>query len=207
MEGYITVKEYASDEFTERKSRFIGHIKPVATEEEAAAFVGEIRQKYWDAAHNVYAYVLRNGQARRYSDDGEPQGTAGVPVLDVLLKENIADAAVVVTRYFGGILLGGGGLIRAYSHGAKLAVDAAALLRMVPCTVLEMSFDYGTYGKISNLLSSFTVKVLSQDFGVLVTLRMLIRDDDKEHFLKELTELTAARVVPAEKELLFAHME
>ena len=126
MKDYITLNQRAQDEFVERKSRFIGTATPVSTQEEAIAFIDEMRSKYWDATHNVYAYILRDG-TKRYSDDGEPQGTAGVPVLDVLQKEGLTDLCVVVTRYFGGILLGAGGLVRAYSHGAKIAVDAAGI--------------------------------------------------------------------------------
>ena len=105
---YRTVGKAANDEFVEKKSRFIGYIKPVTTQDEAVAFINEIKSKHWDATHNVYAYVLRDGQIRRYSDDGEPQGTAGIPVLDVLLKEELTDCVVVATRYFGGTLLGTG---------------------------------------------------------------------------------------------------
>ncbi|HBN81058.1 MAG TPA: YigZ family protein, partial [Ruminococcaceae bacterium] len=122
MGGYLTVRREASAEFTERRSRFIGCAKPVGTEKDALSFLNTIRSKHWDASHNVYAYALRSGQLRRYSDDGEPQGTAGIPVLDVLVKSGLVDTAVVVTRYFGGVLLGAGGLVRAYSHAASLAV-------------------------------------------------------------------------------------
>ena len=142
---YRTILNEASDEFIERKSRFIGYIKPVTTQEDAVSFINEIKSKHWDATHNVYAYILRDGQIRRYSDDGEPQGTAGIPVLDVLQKEGLTDCVVVVTRYFGGILLGGGGLVRAYSHAAKLAVDAAGVIKMSMCVRAECECDYGYY--------------------------------------------------------------
>ena len=112
---YKTIRNAAEDEFVEKRSRFIGHALPVTTEEEALAFIAEMKSKYWDASHNVYAYILREGGIQRFSDDGEPQGTAGIPTLDVLRKEGLTDLVVVVTRYFGGILLGGGGLVRAYS--------------------------------------------------------------------------------------------
>ena len=117
MTEYITVKNSGEDEFVEKRSRFIGYCKPVKTQDEAVSFINEIRSKHWDATHNVYAYVLSDGQIMRYSDDGEPQGTAGVPVLDVIKKMGIVDVVVVVTRYFGGIMLGAGGLVRAYSKG------------------------------------------------------------------------------------------
>ena len=111
--GYKTIRGFGTDEFVERKSRFIGSIQPVSTEEEAVAFIQSVKERHREANHNVYAYVLREGQIRRYSDDGEPQGTGGVPVLEVLLKEGLVDCCVVVTRYFGGVLLGAGGLVRA----------------------------------------------------------------------------------------------
>lgn len=122
--SYRTITKEADAEFTERRSRFIGHAMPVSSEEDALAFVAMIKEQHGDATHNVWAYNLKNGR-QRYSDDGEPQGTAGPPVLEVLQKERLVDAAVVVTRYFGGVLLGAGGLVRAYSHGAKLALEAA----------------------------------------------------------------------------------
>lgn len=152
MDEYRTIRKASSDEFTEKKSRFIGHICPVTTQEEAQAFIQSLKSKYWDATHNVWAYVLRDGQTRRYSDDGEPQGTAGIPVLDVLLKENVVDCAVVVTRYFGGIMLGAGGLVRAYSHGSKIAVDAGGIVTMSLCDLLTVSTDYNFYGRLSSLI-------------------------------------------------------
>ena len=122
---YITVKEQGEDFFIEKKSKFIGHCKPVKTESEALEFISEIKSKHADANHNVYAYILRENGTQRFSDDSEPQGTAGIPVIDALKKANIVDVVVVATRYFGGTLLGGGGLIRAYSHTASIAVEAA----------------------------------------------------------------------------------
>ena len=121
---YRTIRAAASAEFVEKRSRFIGYISPVTTQEDAAAFIDSIRSKHWDATHNVPAYIIREGNICRFSDDGEPQGTAGMPALNVLQKEGLTDCVLVVTRYFGGILLGGGGLVRAYSHAAKIAVDA-----------------------------------------------------------------------------------
>ncbi len=152
MNEYLTIVKAASDEFVERRSRFIGYCRPVTCEEEAVAFISEIKSKHWDAAHNVYAYVLREGQQRRYSDDGEPSGTAGVPVLEVLLKSGVTDLAVVVTRYFGGVLLGAGGLVRAYSHGAKIALDAGGIIRMLKCKEMVLRCDYNQYGRIASLI-------------------------------------------------------
>ena len=130
---YVTVEREAADEFIEKKSRFIGSCRPVQTEEEALDFIAKLKSQYWDASHNVYAYILREGNIARFSDDGEPQGTAGIPVIDTLKKAGVVDAVVVATRYFGGILLGGGGLIRAYSHTASIALAAAHKITMREC--------------------------------------------------------------------------
>ena len=151
--GYQTAAREAEDAFVERRSRFIGAICPVQTEEDALAFVAKRKKAHWDATHHVYAYVLRQEGIRRYSDDGEPQGTAGMPVLDVLLKEALSDCVVVVTRYFGGILLGGGGLVRAYSHGASLAVAAGGLQVMRLCDIVRLSCSYGQYGWVAPLIA------------------------------------------------------
>ena len=167
--NYLTIAKEASDEFVERKSRFMGFIKPVTTEEEALAFIREKQKKYWDATHNVYAYVLDGGNLCRFSDDGEPQGTAGIPVLDVLRKEGLVDCVVVVTRYFGGILLGAGGLVRAYSHGAKIAVDAGGVVEMRKCLLGEIVCDYAQYGMIPAILADYGAILTDTQFGEAVT--------------------------------------
>ena len=171
---YRTIGCEASDEFIERKSRFIGYIKPVTTQDEAVTFINEIKSKHWDATHNVYAYVLREGQVRRYSDDGEPQGTAGIPVLDVLLKENLTDCVVVATRYFGGTLLGAGGLVRAYSHTAKIAVDAGGIITMKLCKILKVTCDYNFYGRLNSLVPEMGGVIDDAEFAdnVAVTFQM-----------------------------------
>lgn len=202
MLEYTTIHDRAEDEFTERKSRFIGFIAPVETEQQALDFINEIKQKHRDATHNTYAYLLKNG-IKRYSDDGEPQGTAGVPMLDCLEKEGLTDVAVVVTRYFGGILLGAGGLVRAYSHGAKIAVDAAQRKLMTTCVLLNMDLDYSFYGKINYILPNYICRVESSDFGVTVNLKVLFKADQCERFIKEVTELSAALVVPQKIEERF----
>ena len=149
---YKTILEPAEDEFVEKKSRFIAYTSPVHTVEEANAFIAGIRQRHRDATHNVPAFVLRSG-VQRSSDDGEPGGTAGMPVLDVLLKSGVQDVCVVVTRYFGGILLGAGGLVRAYSHGASLAVAAGGLQVMRLCDIVRLSCSYGQYGWVAQLIA------------------------------------------------------
>ncbi len=199
MKEYVTIAARAEDDFFERKSQFIGYIAPVSTEEEALTFLGEIRTKHRDARHNCFAYVLNNG-VKRASDDGEPQGTAGVPILDVIEREGITDVIVVVTRYFGGILLGAGGLVRAYAHAAKLAVDAAQRKVMSPAVLVEVKMDYNQYGKINNVLSKYTAIVQDTEFTDMVTMYILFIERDLEPFRAELTELTAATVAAEEME-------
>lgn len=165
---YLTIARAAVDEFVEKRSRFIGAIQPVTTEEEALAFIRARQKQYWDATHNVYAYVLNGGNLCRFSDDGEPQGTAGIPVLDVLRKEGLTDCAVVVTRYFGGILLGGGGLVRAYSHGAKIAVDAGGVVEMRLCLQGAVTCDYSQYGWVPAFLTDAGATVTDTQFGEAV---------------------------------------
>jgi uncharacterized YigZ family protein len=174
LNEYRTIACAASDAFVERRSRFIGYAKPVKTQQEAVDFIEEIKAKHWDATHNVYAYCLREGQIRRYSDDGEPQGTAGIPALDVLLKEGLTDCAVVCTRYFGGVLLGAGGLVRAYSHTAKIAVEAAGIITMSLCAEGELSCDYTLFGKLQPLLCRAGAVIADTAFADVVTLRFRI---------------------------------
>jgi uncharacterized YigZ family protein len=196
MKPYTTIAKEASDEFTERRSRFIGSIRPVKAPEEAAAFVAELKAKYWDATHNCSAYSL-NGGLQRYSDDGEPHGTAGVPILEVLKKENVTDAVIVVTRYFGGVLLGAGGLVRAYSHAAKLALDAGGRLEMRPCTVFSLDIPYQMYDRIAKLVKDRGVAVLDSDFGIMVRLRLRIYSEGLAGFTAALTEHSGGAITPA----------
>lgn len=174
MNDYKTVEKESRDEFIIKKSRFIGYVKPVKTAEEAVSFINEIKTKHWDATHNVYAYVLRDGQIRRYSDDGEPQGTAGIPVLDVLVKEELCDVVVVATRYFGGIMLGAGGLVRAYSHTAKIAVDSGNIITMSLCTIANITCDYTFYGRLVPLICENSGTVIDTDFAQNVTVTFSI---------------------------------
>lgn len=187
---YRTILNEASDEFIERKSRFIGYIRPVTTQEDAVSFINEIKSKHWDATHNVYAYVLREGQVRRYSDDGEPQGTAGIPVLDVLLKENVTDCVVVATRYFGGTLLGAGGLVRAYSHTAKIAVDAGQVITMKLCKVLKVTCDYNFYGRLNSFIPEMGGVIDDTEFADNVTVTFKLPVDDVASFDAKLVDMS-----------------
>ncbi len=194
MENFITVKAFAQDSFTEKKSEFIGYIAPVKTNDEAVDFINKIRGEHRKATHNVYAYILREGNASRYSDDGEPQGTAGVPVLDVLKKEGLTDVCCVVTRYFGGILLGGGGLVRAYSHSAKIAVDAAEKMIMCRSFPVKITVDYDLYGKITHILPDFGVKITDTDFGADVTVSLLVKTGSALPLKEKITDVTNGRL-------------
>ncbi|MBR3759861.1 MAG: YigZ family protein [Ruminococcus sp.] len=201
--NYFTVSEPATDSFVEKRSEFIGYIAPVRTNDEAVDFVNSIKAEHRKAKHNVYAYILRENNISRYSDDGEPQGTAGVPVLDVLQKRGLTDVCVVVTRYFGGILLGGGGLVRAYSHAASLACDAAHIMDMRLCHRLRISAEYTMYGKIAYILPNYQTITVNSDFGQSVTLEILVLSEKLHALTKELTEITNGSAVIEDIEELY----
>lgn len=188
--GYFTLKKAAESKFIERRSEFIGNAAPVTTEAEALAFINSIRSKYSDATHNVYAYILREGNLTRFSDDGEPHGTAGLPVLDVLRKEELCDCAVVVTRYFGGILLGAGGLVRAYTTGAKIGVDGAEKIFLKPFKRLEMEMDYSRYNRVMQLMSAHGVRTEDSEFGIGIKLKGSVAEERAEGFIKAVTDAT-----------------
>ena len=191
---YKTVKIESSDEFTEKRSRFIGYVKPVKTEAEATEFINSIRSKHWDARHNVYAYSLREGNIKRYSDDGEPSGTAGMPVLDVITKNEVYDVCVVVTRYFGGVLLGTGGLVRAYSQGSKIALEAGQVVLMQNCLVCSLTCTYNQYGKISSLIPDNGGVIDDSVFETDVKLKFHIKPDGLPALNKKLADLTSGEV-------------
>ena len=192
--SYKTVYEEAQDSFIEKKSEFIGHIAPVKTAEEAVAFIDRIRSENRKARHNVYAYVLRDKNTSRYSDDGEPQGTGGVPVLDVIIKSGLTDVCVVVTRYFGGVLLGASGLVRAYTQGCKIAVNAARIMEMHECSRFEFSCDYNMYGKVSYVLPSFEVIKEKEDFADIVNISVLVKSERCEEFRKTITDISNGQI-------------
>lgn len=193
--GWTTVKEAATASFVEKKSEFIGSIKPVTTEEEALTFVASVKKQYADAKHNVYAYILRENNITRFSDDGEPHGTAGMPVLDVLRKEGVTDVAVVVTRYFGGILLGTGGLVRAYSQSAKMALDAAGKAVMQKLTVFSVRVSYSDLQKIEPVLNAQSLVRLDTVYESDVHLLLAILDAAYPLLADALTERTGGRAI------------
>ncbi len=194
LSPYKTVHGAGSDSFIEKRSKFIGYAKPVKTAEEATDFIEEIRKKHWDAKHNVFAYILHDGGVKRYSDDGEPQGTAGVPVLDVLEKEQLYDVAVVVTRYFGGVLLGTGGLVRTYSHAAKLAVTAGGIVTMGPCSILKVETDYAFYQRLLTILPEFGATVQNSDFSDKVTLTLSVASEKEALLCDKIFDSSDGRV-------------
>lgn len=153
MSDLITIEDSGTGDFVEKKSKFIGYAKHISSEEEANAFIGEMKAKHWDAKHNVYAYILgENGEIQRSTDDGEPAGTAGRPVLEIIRGEQLTDVVIVVTRYFGGVLLGTGGLVRAYSKAAKMAIEDSVKVRPVRMKIIALGADYDLVGKVQNFL-------------------------------------------------------
>jgi uncharacterized YigZ family protein len=195
-EKYVTIKDESHVEFEEKRSLFIGHAIHVETEEEAVSFVKSIKKQYADATHNVWAYHLKGGIIARYSDDGEPQGTAGMPVLEAIRKSGADDICVVVTRYFGGILLGAGGLVRAYSHSAVIAINEAEIVVYEPYCEYSLSCGYSEYQRYSNILNMEKAVVDSTEFGADVLVRFAVKKTHTEHILKKISEAGFGRDVP-----------
>lgn len=206
LEKYKTVYEGGQGEITEKKSRFIATVRPVETEEEAWAFLEEMRKTYWDATHNCYVYTVgKNREFTRCSDDGEPSGTAGRPMLDVILGEELYDTAVVVTRYFGGTLLGTGGLVRAYSKAVQEGLKCSTVIEKNYGVILEVHTDYQGIGKIQYLAGERKLPVLDSEYTDRVVLKLLVPLHQKEEFQKAVTEATSARALMREdRELYFA---
>lgn len=176
MTGYRIPAGPGEAEFTEKRSRFLGHLRPVESEEEARAFITEMKKKYYDARHNCWCYIIRNGP-ERYSDDGEPQGTAGIPMLEVLRREEIYNAVCVVTRYFGGVLLGAGGLLRAYTRSTGDALAAAGISQMRCWTELELSCSYAMAERLKLETAAFGGVVAEMEYGAAVTLKVLVPEE------------------------------
>lgn len=194
MRDYKTIKERAESEFIEKKSRFITYIAPVVSEAEASDFIAEIGAKHREAAHVVYAYSLLDGQTKRFSDAGEPQGTAGMPTLDVILHKELFNVCIATVRYFGGILLGTGGLTRAYSKGASDAVAAANVITRTFGDMLTLTLPYNLYGRVSPFIATKNVALVDSDFGEEVTLTVFSPKAETDALCAELVELTAANI-------------
>lgn len=191
---YKTVQNEAHSEFAEKRSRFIGYCKPVTTEQEAVDFINSKRSEHWNATHNVYAYSLREGNIKRYSDDGEPSGTAGMPVLDVITKNEIYDVCIVVTRYFGGVLLGTGGLVRAYSQGAKVALEVGNVVMMESCLMCQARCSYNQYGKVSSLIMEIGAEVDDTVYEADVLIKFHIKPELLDKLNKQLADATSGEI-------------
>ena len=193
MDEYLVPSGYGEDEFTEKKSRFIGRVWCVETEEEALARIQEMKKQHYDASHNCWAYVIRDG-GMRFSDDGEPGGTAGNPMMQVLQREELYNVVCVVTRYFGGVLLGAGGLVRAYTKGAKLAIDAAGKSMKRVWSVLYVPCPYSFYERVKLEVEAFGGIIRDTQFGAEVELEILVAEADVPAFLERLTDMSAGTV-------------
>ena len=195
-DSFTTLAGEAHIEFEEKKSLFIGHALRTDTEEQAQSFIKSIKKQYGDATHNVFAYTMNSGVIARYSDDGEPQGTSGMPTLDAIRKSGVDNACVVITRYFGGTLLGAGGLVRAYSHTASIALDAAGIVTYEPYSEYELICGYSEYQRYSAYFSDRGVVVDSTDFGAEVTVRYAVKRREEQDILKKITEMSFGRDLP-----------
>jgi len=197
LQPYKTLLKRGHDEFIINKSRFIADSKPVSSEEEALAFLNEIRSTYKDATHRCYAYIIgRNMGIMRYSDDGEPGGTAGMPIIEVMKAREVTDCVMVVTRYFGGILLGAGGLVRAYSQGAACGVNAAGVGVMHPTVRYMMDVPYPMLNKVEYYLKSAPVRVEDKVFADVITLTLLVKCMDQDKLIADLTSLSDGTLCP-----------
>ncbi len=205
LKEYRTILEPGTDEIIEKKSRFIGYIRHTETEEEANAFINEIRKKHFDARHNCFAYSVDGQQQTiRFSDDGEPGGTAGKPILEVITGKGLCDVCIVVTRYFGGTLLGTGGLVRAYTDAAKACIDATDMVTKCLVVPMRLTTNYTDFGKIQYLLSSHNISVLDSEYGENVAVRIEVLVDDVPMIVKQLTEVTAARVQIEQEDAVYS---
>ena len=193
MDEYLVPTAFGEEEFVEKKSRFIGRIWPVETEEEALQRIQEMKKKHYDATHNCWAYIIRDG-AVRFSDDGEPGGTAGMPMLQVLQREELYNVVCVVTRYFGGILLGAGGLVRAYTKGAKIAVDAAGKSMKRVWTALYLPCPYSYYERVKLAVAAFDGLIRKTDYGAKIELEVLFPEGRTQAFLTHLRDMTSGTV-------------
>lgn len=209
MSEFYSLYRGGSAEIEEKKSRFIATIEHVESEEEASAFINRLKKQYWDARHNCSAFVVGDdGQIMRSSDDGEPSGTAGRPMLEVLKGEKITNAAVVVTRYFGGTLLGTGGLIRAYQSAVKEALKECVVLRKIPGIMVSVTSDYTDYGKIQYMAASNKWNVISTDFADKVVSQLVVEMSVLEETIKAINEATAARAdIECGDEVTFSYVD
>lgn len=194
MAEYYIPAQDSETEFSEKRSRFIGHVWHVETEEEAREKIAEMKAKYYDARHNCWCYLIREGGITRYSDDGEPQGTAGQPMLEVFRREGVENVCCVVTRYFGGILLGAGGLVRAYSHTCALALNAAKVCEMHPTVRYMAEVAYPLWDRVQHQLKSLPVRLENPEFTAAVGFELVMKEADEARVREELTRVTDGRM-------------
>ena len=194
MEGYKTIKDEATAEIEIKHSKFIATVIPCETENQAMEFVAKIRKKYWDAKHNVYAFSLKENSLRRYSDDGEPHSTAGLPVLKSIIHSGLENIAVVVTRYFGGILLGTGGLVRAYSEAAKTALENAQVVTITKALEIVINCDYSDYDVMLKVFEPFNITVFDTEFAEKVKITIGIDIEKKEKFTERIIDTFCGRI-------------
>ena len=205
MTEYYVPAGSGESEYVEKRSQFLGHVRCVESEEEAKAFIAEMKKKYYDARHNCSCYILRGG-VERYADDGEPQGTAGLPMLEVFRREGVENVVCVVTRYFGGVLLGAGGLVRAYSHTAKIAVEKAGMITMGLCAEGEATCDYTLYGKLQPLLCREGAILTDTAFADSVTLRFRIPAERWDALCAAVVDASFGRCTPCRTGEAFAQI-
>ena len=196
MTEYYVPTGAGESEYVEKRSRFLGHVRPVRSEDEARAFVAEMKKNYYDARHNCWCYLLKDGP-ERYSDDGEPQGTAGIPMLEVFRREGVTNLVCVVTRYFGGVLLGAGGLFRAYTKSAKDALDAAGRSVVRRWVQLEIPCSYAALERYKQEIAAFDGAVAGMDYGAGVSIRALLPEERSEAFRARILDLSGGAVEPA----------
>jgi len=204
VKGYRTVSQTTQIEYIVQKSRFIGYCYPIETESEALDILERIRKEHWDATHNCYAYCVgENCQTARYSDDGEPSGTAGLPMMDVLRKNGLTNVLCIVTRYFGGILLGAGGLVRAYTHTTAEAIRSAGCIEMRPCVRFSLSVPYPLWGKVEAICRE-SAAMEEPDFQEIVRLTVAVPQSRAASFYKDMIDRTDGRIVPIEENVILA---
>lgn len=200
MEKFI-IKEGGQGEIVEKKSRFIATVLPIDTEEEALQYIERIKKKYWDARHNCFAFVIgSNNEIQRFSDDGEPQGTAGKPILETLLNENLHNTLIVVTRYFGGTLLGTGGLVRAYGQSSKEGIRNSVIQKVCEGISFKLTVDYNSIGKIKYIMGQMGITDAQEGYGQNVVLSILMKKDEYNEFNTKVTDATGGKAVFEDEE-------
>lgn len=205
---YRTVLKTGYGEYDEKRSRFLAWVYPVSREEEVQNLLSELRKKYWDARHHCFAYILESETtAQRFGDDGEPSGTAGLPILEAIRKRELANVLVVVIRYFGGVLLGASGLVRAYGKAATAGLDNAGILVRKLCMKAQVQIDYSLYGKVQNVLAANGFAISGTDFSEFVRLNLLIEPEKADFFEKEMAEITGGQAKIAWLEKVFVNFD